>query len=208
MFWVTLKCWFLTHHQAGDWQQQKFCVQSLIPFPTRGSARLVCLGSPLILWTTQWCFLLLRRSTQDVLHKYQNRDPFVQSLQRHHNCSRSDKKFIKARLTPSLPQPVKFSAGKVLTYALANSIFDGPKRTNLISVFKANFSIVHFDRISFTRSCEGWKSRNNFKFGTFIVVVFLSNGAASTAVKGLMICTHTVIKLHKGIVHWYAHILS
>ena len=36
-------------------------------------------------------------------------------------------------LTPSLPQPVKFSGSKMLTYTPADSIFDGPA-TTLLSI--------------------------------------------------------------------------
>ena len=44
---------------------------------------------------------------------------------------------------------------------------------------------MHFDRISFTCSCEGEKSRNDFKFGIFIGR-FPSDGAANMAVEGLI----------------------
>ena len=44
---------------------------------------------------------------------------------------------------------------------------------------------MHFDRISFTSSCEERESFNGFKFGTFISR-FSSDGGASKAVKGLI----------------------
>ena len=44
---------------------------------------------------------------------------------------------------------------------------------------------MHFDRSPFTRSCQGEKGLNNFKFGTFIGR-FPSDDVTSMVVKGLI----------------------
>ena len=67
----------------------------------------------------------------------------------------------------------------------ANSIFDGPI-TNLLSVL-----CILIEILSGAHTTEK-KSRNGFKFGTF-VGCFPSDGATSMAVKGLSLLT---IQLH------------
>ena len=80
-------------------------------------------------------------------------------------------------LTRSLSQPVNFPGGKVHTYTPAYSIFDSPITTQLSILC----SLVEV--LSRGHAKRG-KIRNNFKFDTS-VGRFSSDGAASTAVKGL-----------------------
>ena len=51
---------------------------------------------------------------------------------------------------------------------------------------------MRFDRISFTCSCNGWESRNDFMFGTFIGR-FPSDDAVGMAVKELSIKTQHLL---------------
>ena len=94
-----------------------------------------------------------------------------------HLCARTFnglRRFV-SRLTPSLPQPVKFPGWKVHTYTPPNSIFDGPI-TNLLwilSIFIEICSCAHAKR---------GQSLNGFRFGSFIGR-FPSDCAASMAVK-------------------------
>jgi len=82
-------------------------------------------------------------------------------------------------LTPSLPQPLKISGLKVPTYTPPNSIFDDPI-TNLRSVLCI---LIEIPSRAHAKP-EVKKSFNGLKFGTFIGLL-PSDGAASTAVKGL-----------------------
>ena len=65
------------------------------------------------------------------------------------------------------------------TYTPANSMLDGPV-TNPLSV------LCIFIEFPSRAYAKGWKSQNDFKFGTS-VGCFPSDRAASTAVKGLKI---------------------
>ena len=80
-------------------------------------------------------------------------------------------------LTPSLPQPVKFPGCNVHTYTSASGISDGPI-THLLSVLCILIAILS------RAHAKGWKSHNDFKFGTS-TGHFPSDRAASMAVKGL-----------------------
>ena len=69
------------------------------------------------------------------------------------------------------------------TYTPANSMFDDPT-TNL------TFDTEHFDRNPFTCLCEGGKKAlmvSNLAL-LVLVVVFLNDGMASMAVRGLSNC--------------------
>ena len=83
-------------------------------------------------------------------------------------------------LTPSLPQTVKSPGWKVHRYSPENSMLDGPV-TNLLSILCILLEIL---------SPSHWKigkSRNDFKFGSF-VGRFPSNTLASMTMIGLITC--------------------
>ena len=88
----------------------------------------------------------------------------------------------RRRLTPFIAPACTIFGLKMHTYTPENSKYlsDGPI-TNLLSV---PYGIS--DRNPSPCSCERGKSHNDFKFGTVIARSrFLSDGAASMAVKGL-----------------------
>ena len=85
--------------------------------------------------------------------------------------------YCKVSFNPFTATARKFSGMKVHTDTPANSIFDGPI-TSLLSVL-----CILVEVLSNAQAKKG-KSFNHFKFGTS-VGRFSSDGAASTAVKGL-----------------------
>ena len=102
------------------------------------------------------------------------------------------------RLTPSLPQPVKFQGWIVHICTLANSIFD-VLITNLLPVLWILIEILSPDHVKWGQGL------NDFKFGTFLGR-FWSDGAASMAVKGLRarfwIPTEVVYLPRYSVVTW------
>ena len=90
-------------------------------------------------------------------------------------------------LTPYLPQFVKFPGRKVHTCTPANSIFDGPV-TTVLSIL---CNLV--EGLSRAPAKRG-KSLNDFKFSTS-VGRFSSDGAAGTAVKGLILSASSFYRI-------------
>ena len=82
----------------------------------------------------------------------------------------------------------------MLTYAPANSTFDGPV-TNLLSVLCVLIEILS------RADAKGEKGLNGFKFGTFVGRSVQSDGAAlSTAVKGLT-CNSCAERTEQGYIN-------